>query len=151
MAAYGTMDSAILGLPYGLADDVYIDSYPCTAAVTPGRPVYQTPGTVSSVHPTYVGGDVFMGIAVDSQISHVGDVGTYAKYDVVNILKRGMIWVQAATTVSGVAPVAAYATSAGVFSTTSGGNYNIGAMFRTNQTTTSGLVLLEVNGIKLVA
>ena len=150
MAAYGTMDSAILGLPYGLADDAYIDSYPCTAAVTPGRPVYQTPGTVSSVHPTYVGGDVFMGIAVASQISHDADVGTYAAYDVVNILKRGMIWVQAATTVSG-SPVAAYATSAGLFSTTSGGNYNIGGMFRTTQTTTSGLVLLEVNGIKLVA
>jgi hypothetical protein len=97
-----------------------------------------------------VSGDVFMGIAVASQISHVGDVGTYAAYDVVNILKRGEIWVQAATTVSGT-PVAAYATSAGLFSTTSGGNYNIGGMFRTNQTTTSGLVLLEVSGIKLVA
>jgi len=150
MAAYGTMDSAILGLPYGLAQDFTFESYPTTAAVTPGRPVYQTPGTVGSVHPTYVGGDVFMGIAVANHTSKVSTVGTYDAYDTVSIMTKGKIWVQVATTVSG-APVAAYANSSGLFSVTASGNYNVGAMFRTNQTTVSGLAVLEVNGIKLVA
>jgi hypothetical protein len=150
MSAYGTMDSAILGLPYGLAQDCFIESYPAAEAITPGRPVYQTPGTVGSVHSTYSAGDVFMGIAVASQISHSGDVGTYAIYDVVNVLKKGMIWVAVSDAVA-YAPVAAYATSAGLFSTTASGNYNGGCMFRTQQATVSGLAVLEVNGIKLVA
>jgi hypothetical protein len=150
MAAYGTMDSAILGLLYGSALDCDIESYPASAAITPGRPVYQTPGTVTSVHQTYVSGDVFMGIAVASQISHDDDVGTYATYDVVNILKKGQIWVAVSAAVS-TAPVAAYATAAGLFSTTASGNYNGGCMFRSKQATVSGLALLEVNGIKLVA
>jgi hypothetical protein len=144
------MDSAILGLLYGSARDCDIESYPASAAITPGRPVYQTPGTVTSVHQTYVSGDVFMGIAVASQISHDDDVGTYATYDVVNILKRGLIWVAVAAAVS-TAPVAAYANAAGLFTTVSGGAYNGGCMFRSKQATVSGLALLEVNGIKLVA
>lgn len=148
MAAYGTMDSAILGLSYGL-ENVY-ESYPAAAAITPGRPVYQTPGTVGSVHSTYVNGDVFLGIATVSQMSHVGDVGTYAIGDLVNILTFGKVWVQVSAAVS-TAPVAGYATSGGLFSTTASGNYNVGAMFRTQQATVSGLALVEVFGSKLVA
>jgi len=148
MAAYGTMDSAILGLPYGL--EFECESYPAAAAITPGRPVYQTPGTVDSVHSTYVVGDVFLGIAVANQMSHVGDVGTYAIYDVVNVLTIGKIWVQVSAAVS-TAPVAAYATAAGLFSTTASGNYNGGAMFRTQQATISGLAVIELFGAKLVA
>ena len=148
MAAYGTMDSAILGLPYGL--EFECESYPAAAAITPGRPVYQTPGTVDSVHSTYVVGDVFLGIAVANQMSHVGDVGTYAIYDVVNVLTIGKIWVQVSAAVS-TAPVAAYATAAGLFSTTASGNYNGGAMFRTQQATVSGLAVVELFGAKLVA
>lgn len=150
MAAYGTMDSAILGLPYGLADDCQFESYPAAADITPGRPVYQTPGTVTSVHSTYAGGDVFVGIAVANQMSHIADVGTYKQYDVVNIMTKGKIWVQVAAAVS-TAPVAAYANSSGLFTTTASGNYNGGCMFRTNQATVSGLAVVEVNGIKLVA
>lgn len=148
MAAYGTMDSAILGLLYGFDND--IESYPCSADVTPGRPVYQTPGTPTTVHPTYVNGDVFVGIAVASQRANVADVGTYKQYEVVNVLTNGKIWVQVAAAVS-TAPVAAYATAAGLFSVTASGNYNVNAMFRTNQATVSGLAVLEVNGPKLVA
>ncbi len=43
MGAYGTMDAAILGLPYGL--DFTVESFPAAADITAGRPVYQTPGT----------------------------------------------------------------------------------------------------------
>jgi hypothetical protein len=148
MAAYGTMDSAILGLPYGL--DFECESYPAAAAITPGRPVYQTPGTVGSVHSTYVGGDVFLGIAIVNQMSHVGDVGTYATYDVVNVMTIGKVWVGVSVAVS-TAPVAAYATTAGLFSTTASGNYNGGAMFRTQQATVSGLAVIQLYGPKLVA
>lgn len=148
MAAYGTMDSALLGNLYGFDND--IESYPASADVTPGRPVYQTPGTPTTVHPTYVQGDVFVGIAVTSQRANIADVGTYKQYEVVNVLTRGKVWVQVAAAVS-TAPVAGYATSAGLFSITASGNYNVGAMFRTNQATISGLAVLEVTGPKLVA
>jgi hypothetical protein len=151
MAAYGTMDSAILGLPYGLAQDFEFESYPAAAAITPGRPVYQTPGTVTSVHQTYVVGDVFMGVALANQMSHIDDVGTYATYDVVNVLKKGKVWMQVSKAFTATAPVAAYATAAGLVSPTASGNYNIGAMIRTNQATVSGLAVVEINGIKLVA
>lgn len=148
MGAYGTMDSAMLGLLYGFDND--IESFPCSADVTPGRPVYQTPGTPTTVHPTYVNGDVFVGIAVASQRANVADVGTYKQYEVVNVLTNGKIWVQVAAAVS-TAPVAAYATAAGLFTVTASGNYDVNAMFRTNQATVSGLAVLEVNGPKLVA
>ncbi len=148
MSAYGTMDSAILGNLYGFDND--IESYPCSANVTPGRPLYQTPGTVTTVHSTYAEGDVFLGVAVASQRADIASVGTYETYEVVNVLSRGKIWAQAAVAVS-TAPVAAYATSDGLFSTTASGNYNVGAMFRTNQATVSGLIVIEVNGPKLVA
>ena len=148
MSAYGTMDSAILGLQYGFDND--IESFPASADVTPGRPVYQTPGTPTTVHQTYVTGDVFVGVAVVSQKSNVADVGYYKKYEVVNVLTGGKVWVQAAVAVS-TAPVAAYATAAGLFHTTASGNYNVGAMFTSNQATVSGLVVIEVNGRKLVA
>jgi hypothetical protein len=143
MAAYGRMDSAILGLPYGIEMDV--ESYPAAVAITPGRPVYQTPGTESTCKTTYASGDVFLGIALVSQRSNIGDVGTYAIGELVNIMKKGSVWVGAASTVS-TAPAKAYATSAGVFSATASGNYNVGAYFRTQQATTSGLVLIELMG-----
>jgi hypothetical protein len=148
MAAYGTMDAAILGLPYGL--DFTVESFPAAADITAGRPVYQTPGTPGTVKATYAGGDVFVGIALFDQRADVASVGTYKQYDVVNVLTRGQIYVQNAVAVS-TAPVAAYATSGGLFSTTASGNYNCNTMFRANQATVSGLALIEVNGAKLVA
>jgi hypothetical protein len=90
------------------------------------------------------------GIAMANQMSHVGDVGTYKTYDVVNIMTIGKIWVQVSAAVS-TAPVAAYANSAGLFNITASGNYNGGAMFRTNQATVSGLALVQLYGPKLVA
>lgn len=141
MAAYGRMDSAILGLPYGL--ELEVESYPASADITPGRPVYQTPGTPTTCKGTYAAGDVFLGIAINRQSSNIADVGTYKQYEVVNILKKGSIWVQVATAVSG-APVAAYANSGGLFTTTASGNYNVGSLFRTNQTSVSGLALVEL-------
>lgn len=148
MAAYGRPDEAILGLPYGL--DFLVESYPASADITPGRPVYQTPGTTSSCKGTYEAGDVFLGIAINRQYSDNDSVGTYEQYDVVNILKKGSIWVQVSAAVS-TAPAAAYATSAGLFSATASGNYNVGAIFRTNQATVSGLAVLEVDAPVVVA
>lgn len=148
MAAYDVMDSAILGLPYGL--DFTVESFPAAADITAGRPVYQTPGTPTSVKPTYSAGDVFVGIALFDQRADADSVGTYDQYDVVNVMTRGQIYVQAGAAVS-TAPAAAYANSSGLFSPTASGNYNVNCMFRGNQTTVSGLVLVEVNGAKVVA
>ena len=148
MSAYGNMDAAILGLPYGL--DFTVESFPAAADIDAGRPVYQTPGTPGSVKAAYAAGDVFVGIAMFNQRADVDTVGVYNQYDVVNVMTRGQIYVQAAAAVS-TAPAAAYANSAGLFSPTASGNYNGGCMFRGNQATVSGLVLVEINGAKLVA
>jgi len=148
MAQYGRPDEAILGLPYGL--DFLVESYPASEDITPGRPVYQTPGTPSSCKGTYDSGDVFIGVAINRQYSDNDSVGTYKQYDVVNVLKKGSIWVQVADAVS-TAPAAAHATSAGLFSATTSGNYNVGAMFRTNQATVSGLAVVEIDAPVVVA
>lgn len=148
MSAYGNMDAAILGLPYGL--DFTVESFPASADISAGRPVYQTPGTPTTVKTAYASGDVFVGIAMFNQRANVDNVGKYNQYDVVNVMTRGQIYVQAGAAVS-TAPVAAYAMSTGLFSPTASGNYNGGCMFRGNQATVSGLVLVEVNGAKLVA
>ena len=148
MAQYGRPDEAILGLPYGL--DFLVESYPASADITPGRPVYQTPGTPGSCKETYEVGDVFIGVAINRQYSDNDSVGTYKQYDVVNVLKKGSIWVQVADAVS-TAPAAAHATSAGLFSATTSGNYNVGAMFRTNQATVSGLAVVEIDAPVVVA
>lgn len=148
MAEYGRPDEAILGLPYGL--DFLVESYPASEDITPGRPVYQTPGTPSSCKGTYAAGDVFIGVAINRQYSDNDSVGTYKQYDVVNVLKKGSIWVQVSAAVS-TAPAAAYATSAGLFTATASGNYNVGAMFRTNQATVSGLAVVEIDAPVVVA
>lgn len=148
MSAYGRPDSAILGLPYGL--DIEVESFPASAEIVPGRPVYQTPGTPSTVKGTYSAGDIFLGIAIARQWSDSDSVGTYETYDIVNILKKGSIWVQVAAAVS-TAPAAGYATSAGLFTTTASGNYTVGAMFRSNQATVSGLALVEISAPYTVA
>ena len=148
MAQYGRPDEAILGLPYGL--DFLVESYPASADITPGRPVYQTPGTPSSCKGTYEEGDVSIGVAINRQYSDNDSVGTYKQYDVVNVLKKGSIWVQVADAVS-TAPAAAYATSAGLFSATASGNYNVGALFRTNQATVSGLAVVEIDAPVVIA
>ena len=148
MAQYGRPDEAILGLPYGL--DFLVESYPASEDITPGRPVYQTPGTPSSCKGTYGVGDVFIGVAINRQYSDNDSVGTYKQYDIVNVLKKGSICVQVADAVS-TAPAAAYATSAGLFSATTSGNYDVGAMFRTNQATVSGLAVVEIDAPVVVA
>lgn len=148
MAQYGRPDEAILGLPYGL--DFLVESYPASEDITPGRPVYQTPGTPGSCKETYVEGDVFIGVAINRQYSDNDSVGTYKQYDVVNVLKKGSICVQVADAVT-TAPAAAYATSAGLFSATTSGNYDVGAMFRTNQATVSGLAVVEIDAPVVVA
>lgn len=148
MAAYDVMDAAILGLPYGL--DFTVESFPAAADITAGRPVYQTPGTPGTVKPTYSAGDVFVGIAMFNQRADKDSVGTYKQYDVVNVLTDGKIWVQNAAAVS-TAPAVAYANSSGLFTPTASGNLNVGCLFRTNQATVSGLVVVEVSGAKVVA
>jgi len=142
MSDYNRPEDAILGLPDGVFFQA--ESYPAYDAITPGRPVYQTPGTVTSCHSTYSEGDVFLGIAIARQFSDSDSVGTYDQYDMVNILKKGRIWVQASAAVS-TAPAKIYIASTGLFTTSSGGNYDFNIMARSNQATVSGLLLVEVD------
>ena len=142
MAAYGTMDTAILGLPYGL--DFAVESYPASVAITPGRPVYMTPGTLT-VHQTPSDGDSFIGVALFEQRGSKTTVGYYEQYDIVNILTDGKIYMQAGASISG--PDKVYAGTNGMVYPTTSGNYDIGATARNIQTTVSGLVLVEISGI----
>ena len=143
MAQYGRMDAAFLGNVYGLKYTA--EGYAAAADITPGRPVYRVPGTPAAVTSTYTASDVFAGIALSLQSSHVADVATYKTGESVNVLREGMVWVQVAAAVS-TAPAKAYATSAGLFSPTASGNYDVGAWFETNQATVSGLAVVRISG-----
>lgn len=142
MGMYGRMDDAYLGNVYGL--DFKCEGYAAASDITPGRPVYRVPGTPNKVTPTYASGNEFAGVAKSIHTSHVADVGTYKTGESVDVLRSGMIWVQVSTAVSG-APCKAYATSAGLFSPTASGNYDVGARFETNQTTISGLAVVRIS------
>lgn len=142
MAMYGRQDAAFLGNPYGLKFTA--EGYIAAADVTPGRVVYRVPGTPGSVTPTYGSGRVFAGIAMSLQSSHVADVALYKTGESVNVMRGGMIWAQVAVAVS-TAPAKAYATSAGLFSPTASGNYDVGAWFETNQATVSGLAVIRID------
>lgn len=142
MAAYGTMDTAILGMPYGL--EFTTESYPASVAVTPGMPMYMTPGTFT-VHQTPVSGDSFIGVALAEQRGSKTTVGYYEQYDVVNILTKGLIYMKAGASITG--PDRVYASDAGLVYPTTSGYYDIGATARTTQTTVSGLILVEIGGI----
>lgn len=142
MAMYGRQDAAFLGNPYGL--DFEANGYIAAAEVTPGRPVYRVPGTPTKVTSTYTAGDEFAGVAMSYQSSTVAAVATYASGVSVNVMREGFIWVQVSAAVS-TAPCKAYATSAGLFSATASGNYDIGAWFETNQATVSGLAVIRIS------
>jgi hypothetical protein len=139
---YGRQDAAFLGVPYGL--EFKAEGYVAAADVTPGRPVYRVPGTPGSVTPTYGSGRVFAGVAIALQSSHVADVATYKTGESVNVMREGMLWGQVSVAVS-TAPAKAYATSAGLFSPTASGNYDVGAWFETNQATVSGLAVIRLD------
>lgn len=141
MAMYGRMDAAFLGNIYGT--EFSAEGYIAAADITPGKPVYRVPGTPAKVTSTYASGNVFAGVAISNQTSHVADVATYKTGESVNVLRDGMIWAQVAVAVSG-APMKAYATSGGLFSPTASGNYDVGAWFETNQTTISGLAVVRI-------
>lgn len=145
MAAYGKMESAILGLPYG--EDFQVDSVVASGTIAPGRPVYEIPGAPGIGTQTYASGAVFMGVAMRSQVSYNDSVGTYPDKSVVNVLKKGKIWVQVAAAIS-TAPAKAYTNASGLFATS---GYDVGAFFRTNQATVSGLAVVEVGGTTVIA
>lgn len=145
MAAYGKMEAAILGLPYG--QDYEIATVVASGSITPGRPVYEIPGAPGIGTQTYASGAVFVGVAAVSQKSYSDAVGIYQDKDVVNVLKKGQIWVQNAAAIT-TAPAKAYTNASGLFAAS---GYDVGAIFSTNQATVSGLVVVEINAPVVIA
>lgn len=141
MAMYGRMDAAILGDIYGR--EFIADSYIAAVDVTAGRPMYRVPGTPTKVTPTYTAGNEFAGVAIHRHTSHVADAGVIKTGEGVDVMRQGFIWAQVSAAVS-TAPAKAYATSAGLFSPTASGNYDVNAWFETNQTTVSGLAVVRI-------
>ena len=148
MAAYGNPVAAIPGLldafPHEVESGIAYDD------IGFGEPVFGDVGVENIVY-SYASYDdltapVFLGVAVFVQAgSKTMGAGT-AKYeagDSVSILKKGRIWVTAASTVSD--KDAAYVvTSTGVFSDVNT-NEDVNGYFRS--TYSGGLALLEVNGM----
>lgn len=117
-----------------------------TGAVTAGA----TQATVAIVYGTNL---KFLGVAPFIEIGSKTIGASNAKWEAlqaVNIVKEGMLWVLAESTVNDKDP--AYvsgvggAGTLGKFTDVSTNNYDIGAFFRSNYT--GGLALLEVRGMK---
>jgi hypothetical protein len=152
MAQYGTPDVGILGMP--CAFDNTIESYIASGNVTPGRPVYVTPGAPNVCHEAFTAGDLFAGIAMLSHKGYVDGVGYYADKENVNVLSKGRIYVQTNENVT-TAPVAVYASvTAGatfgkfVLSATAAANF--GAIARGNAAA-QGIIEVQVDGPRAVA
>lgn len=90
---------------------------------------------------------VFMGVAPFIQIGGAGygaGDSAYQAEAVMDVLTRGRLWVDVASTVTDKAK--AYVDSNGLFTNVSTNNYDMGGYFRSNAT--SNLAILEVNGLK---
>lgn len=151
MAQYGSPGEAILGMPSTFPHRIV--SYISSGTVTPGRPVYATPGTPGVCKEAYVAGDYFAGIAVLSHKGYDDAVGIYADKENVNVMEEGRIWCQAGAAFP-AAPCVAYLTSAtGKFTPTDGGagELTVGAKARSNQGSVNGLVEIEVTGAVLAS
>lgn len=139
--------TGILGMP--CAFDNTIESYIASGTVTPGRPVYTTPGAPTVCHESYSAGDYFAGIAMLSHKGYVDAVGLYADKENVNVLSKGRILVQAGENIT-TANVAVYAnTTSKKFVLLNTGNADFGAIARGNGVS-DGVLEVEVNGPKLV-
>ena len=151
MAQYGTPDSGIIGMPVSM--DHVIESYIADGQVTPGRPVYVTPGAPTVCHESYTAGDLFAGIAMLSHKGYVDGVGYYADEENVNVLASGRIYVQANENIT-TAPVAVYASitadaTFGKFVLLATGAAAFGAIARGNASA-GGILEIEVDGISAV-
>jgi len=152
MAQYGTPEYGVIGMP--VTFDNTIESYIASGQVTPGRPVYVTPGAPGVCHESYTTGDLFAGIAMLSHKGYVDGVGYYADKENVNVLSKGRIYVQANVNVT-TAPVAVYASvtagaTFGKFVLVATAAANFGALARANATA-GGILEIEVDGPKAVA
>jgi len=151
MAQYGTPAYGVLGML--CAFDNTIESYIASGTVTPGRPVYVTPGAPGVCHEAYTAGDLFAGIAMLSHKGYTDAVGLYADKENVNVLSKGRIYVQANETIS-TAPVNVYASvtsgaTFGKFVLSATGAAGFGAIARGNASA-GGIMEVEVNGIAAV-
>lgn len=151
MAQYDAPGSAILGMPATL--DHEIESFIAAVDLTPGRPVWVTPGSPTVAKAAYAAGDYFGGVVLLSHKGYSDAVGLIKAKDNVNVMKKGRIWVQAGAAFP-AAPCVAYVTTAsGKFTPVDGGGteLTVGAIARSNQTTVDGLVEVELTGTVLGA
>src|SRR5512137_227591 len=124
MSAYGNMDARRKGLPLGLVGQRVRSGRNAESVVIPfGVPVYVK--NTESTDAAYLGDStdatrVFAGVAVTSHRStSTSSAEAYAVNDQVNILDRGLVTVEVASTITGVVKGKA----ANVYNLTSDGNY----------------------------
>lgn len=120
-----------------------------------GEPVFVDAGVEDIAYP----GDsndaslVFLGIAITSHRSYSTSAEQYVAFQDMNVLTEGEVYVYVASGITACANKPAYAVDNqssddyNKFSTSAGGNYDIGGYFRSNPNS-DGLVRLEVRGLK---
>lgn len=144
-----SMTAAMAGMLYDMRN-VTIESYACESAAIPfGTAV--TPGTDprKQVKAPTGAGQGFRGIAL-MEFAHEQNpatgVASYQQYEVVNVLRKGAVWVQTNGTVAENG-VAFYIAASGLFGSagevTSSGGSRAG-VYRT-ATTGSGLAVVEID------
>lgn len=155
MSAYGSISTAKKGLIFGLDYEIESKTVPSGEDIEFGEPVFVDEGEEDYGYP---GDDddaslVFLGVAVISQKSLVSDASLeYNAYEVMNVLKRGQVWVSVPSGISDTANKKAYVihdqddSDYGKFTTTSGSNYDCNCYFRSDPTS-DNLARVEVRGL----
>lgn len=135
MAAYDTMEVGLAGMLYGNDHDKI--SRVATTAIPFGSAVYLPVNDGDTVNATHAGAKVPDGIAIRTQKYP----GSYEDKDVVNIVRKGQVYVEVAAAVQ--ANNALYLTPAGVWTDVTTSNTACKGKFRSS-TSGAGIALVEL-------
>lgn len=156
MSAYGNQSTngLIAGMTVGVDMDIESKVVASGVDFEFGDPVFVDTG----VEDTAYDGDSndaslkFLGVAMISHRSYTDSEDKYVAYQEVNVLTKGMVYVNVASGLSAIANSAAYVvddTTSGdyeKFTTSNSGTYDIGGYFRSNAS--NGVALVELRGLK---
>ena len=153
MAAYGSIDEALAGLIYGLVYENETRSVQDGDEFDFGDPVFTDEGDETNAYPGDTNDEslVFQGVALRSQRSFVESEGAYTEYDAMNVMIRGMVWVEVPEDEGNVAHMPVYVivdqtdSDYNKFTHVATNNYPTGAFFETNPNT-DNLAVIRLNG-----
>jgi hypothetical protein len=147
---YGyTLDPAQAGQMYGIEGIELVDSFSAETAVNFGAPVKRGTAPGSQCKMIDGSGDTFLGVArrtLNKEKLRSDTSVLYKATEMVNVVRKGRIWVYVseAVVIGDTAYADANSTNVGQFSKTASGNVVTGGKFISAQPTPGGLAVLEI-------